>query len=641
MCGIVGLYKGNISSNELQEMSNRLIHRGPDDSGVYVCQTGLLGFAHRRLAIQDPGAMGSQPMLSKSGRFVIVFNGEIYNHQELRTKLLIENPNLKWSGHSDTETLLEVISYWGLERALREIVGMFALAVWDNLERQLFLARDRMGEKPLYYGFFDEQFIFSSELKGFPTRCKKNFKLSSEGLRAYLKYGYVPEPYSIYSGVNKLMPGCYIKISKNDRSFQIYPYWDYASAVKRSQSSLISIPTDNLVSQLDNKLAEVVSKQQIADVEIGCLLSGGIDSSLIAAMMQNNSSDSINTYTIGFKDKAYDESRYAKKVADYLGTKHHELILGEKEIISVIEKIPMVYDEPFADASQIPTFLVSAFASKKVKVVLTGDGGDELFGGYNRYIWAKKLSQLCDYEKWIFRKLLMGFSNKYISSIMLNGLSMQKHKQRAFKLESILNLNNIADIYDSLVTIWSEADLLLLESMHNLPLKKNSFIRSFDSFESLLTDQCKMMAIDSLSYLPGDILCKVDRATMANSLEARAPFLDPELVQFAWRIDPKLKIRNNSSKWILKEVLKKYLPEKIVERPKMGFGIPLGNLLRGPLREWAQNLLSESRIKQDGLFNYEVIHKTWDEHLKGIANWENKIWTILMFQAWFDNQERA
>jgi asparagine synthase (glutamine-hydrolysing) len=655
MCGIAGFlcdendffYK-NLSN--LNNIKNTLNHRGPDDFGIWYDKTDKIGFAHTRLSIQDLSSAGHQPMISFSKRFMMIYNGEIYNHLDLKNKLITLAPNITWKGKSDTETLLNSFEHIGIEKTLSMCTGMFAISIWDFQKKELILIRDRFGEKPLYFGMVQNNFIFGSELKVFKTITKIDNKISRESLNLFLRFGYVPGPRSIYDNIFKLPPGSLLKIKRTDlkdlyikkninfKKFNIKFWWN-AKNKFNSLSSTKFYDSENAIKHTEKTLVESIKSQLISDVPLGTFLSGGIDSSLVTTLMQKKLSMKIKTFTIGFEEQNYDESKYAKKIANYLGTDHNELILNQTEALNIIPTLSKVYDEPFADSSQIPTILLSKFAKKNITVALTGDGGDELFGGYNRYIFLKnfwkKISILPYPLRRYFAKSLKLFPINFIDSFkgIFNLISNSnvvffgdKVAKFSHKMQSVKNLD---DLYLSSLSTYQETSKLLLNSIDEsekiFKLKDNL---NYCDYESL------MMFIDSQTYLIDDILCKVDRASMSTSLETRVPFLDKNVVELAWSLPTSMKIKDGKGKWILREILKKYVPQKYTERPKMGFGIPLGDWLREELKDWGEELINKKNLQNEGYFNSELVTKLWNEHQTKKRDWQSVLWPILMFQAW-------
>ena len=651
MCGITGLISiNNLNSlsNDIQLMSNTLSHRGPDFNGVWVDKENCIALGHSRLSIIDLSSAGVQPMISTKGRYVITFNGEIYNHQELRKRL-----NGNWIGNSDTETLLSAFETWGIEATLPQLEGMFALGLWDTKEKVLYLARDRFGEKPLYFGWAKNSFLFSSELKAIKAFPGFSGTICPKALAQFIRFLYVPTPLSIYKGIFKLEPGCLLKlqvpfsfdIHENaisiDDSFsniQLTKWWSLSKLVISSKLKLIR-NEKIAINELELRLREAINIQSLSDVPLGAFLSGGIDSSTIVALMQSQSDSKIKTFTIGFDESEYDESKYAKNVANYLGTDHYEVMVTAKDALDIIPKLPYIYDEPFADSSQIPSIIVSREAKKNVTVVLSGDGGDEIFGGYNRYNWAKRIWDNLSYlpfpmRQRIGRLLFLIPMDKWSYFPDIFGISMLGDK--VWKLANRLNYVNDGDeLYNSLVAQDIKPNFFMNNNFaNNMTMQFHPIIERSKIPLGLLLEE-RMMYMDSLTYLSDDILCKMDRASMFTSLETRSPFLDSRIVELSWRLPLNMKIRGNVSKWVLREVLKKYVPSQLTERPKAGFAIPIGKWLRGPLKYWAEELISEHQIKRSGQFNLISINNLWSEHQSLKRDHTNQLWAILMFQAWY------
>lgn len=637
MCGIVGFWGGSFAQQDaerlLQRMAKTLFHRGPDDRGVWFDENSQLGFAHTRLSILDISVAGHQPMMSSSNRFMIIFNGEIYNHIALREELE-KIQTYAWRGHSDTETLLEAFDAWGVEKTLQKTVGMFALALWDSHKGTLTLARDRLGEKPLYYGWHGQSFLFGSELKSLKCHPDFNPEINKGSIALLMRHNYIPTPYSIYTHVSKLRAGTFLTL-KRDKSFEIQTYWSAETIMTKAKNESFQGSVDEALQHLEKLLATSVSSQMIADVPLGAFLSGGIDSSTVVALMQAHSSQKIKTFSIGFEEERFNEAPYARAVAKHLRTEHTELHVSAKDALGVVPTLCTLYDEPFADSSQIPTFLVSKLAKEHVSVALSGDGADELFCGYNRYtitnaLWHKiNRLPLC-----IRQNMAKGLNALPLEK--LNALPFKAYTHLGDKMRKgtqMLSLESIDALYLGLVSHELHPENLLLHVK-----EPQSFLQEHQQiFESLL-DIEKMMAYDLMMYLPDDILVKVDRAAMAVSLETRVPFLDHRVVEFAWSLPLSMKLYQGESKYVLKKLLYKYVPKHLLDRPKMGFGIPIEHWLRYELREWAEALLNEKRLKDEGFFNVGLVRKRWHEHLTCKKNWAYHLWDILMFQAWLDNQ---
>ena len=637
MCGIAG-YLGEIpnSNNLLFEMINAVNHRGPDNHGIWFDENAGIGFAHSRLSILDISSAGHQPMHSVSNNLVMIFNGEIYNHNEIRSELeKISNRN--WNGHSDTETLLAAIEEWGLDNALRKTKGMFALALWDKFNKKLSLARDRLGEKPLYYGWVNEQFVFASELKSIKKFPSFNNQIDRSSLALFLRFNSIPAPHSIYKDIYKLEPGQIIKFYADSKRTEKHDFWSIEKVYKKARKTKFSFTPSEAVNKLESVLSNAVSSQMQSDVPLGAFLSGGIDSSTIVSLMQSHSDVNVNTFSIGFNSKDFDEAQHAGMVAKHLGTNHFEKYVTDSDALDVIPYLPNIYDEPFADSSQIPTFLVSQFAKHEVTVALSGDAGDELFGGYNRYVFSDKIFSKIAKAPNLLRKLIsktiFSMSEDKWDSI-LGGLMSKRYANIGHKLHkaaNVLSAESIRDLHFQLISqIHNPSDWLINANEHKTIL--NDGIERFAELNFVE----QMMAYDLITYLPTDILTKVDRAAMAVSLETRVPFLDLEVIELSALLPMEYKIRNGVTKWALREILYKHVPKDLIERPKMGFAVPLAEWLRGPLKDWAESLLDEKRLHQEGFFNVEFVRSKWVEHISGSRNWHHQLWNVLMFQAWLE-----
>ena len=651
MCGLVGYCEsgGERISGEASEVLARMaatfVSRGPDDSGVWHEDSGI-GLAHRRLSILDLSPAGRQPMTSGSGRYVIVFNGEIYNHLELRKQL----DHSSWRGHSDTETLLAAIEEWGIERALKNAIGMFAIALWDRQASQLTLARDRLGEKPLYYGWqrtgHRAVFLFGSELKALRVHPAFSAEVDRDALCLLMRYGYIPAPHSIYKGIHKLQPGSFATVSLLQPDPMAQTYWSLADVAVSGNEARFSGTPDAAVDALEVLLKSAVRQQMAADVPLGAFLSGGIDSSTVVALMQAQSNRPVKTFTIGFHEAAYNEAVHAKKVAQHLGTDHTELYVSSQEALAVIPSLPELYCEPFADSSQIPTFLVSRLARQKVTVSLSGDAGDELFAGYNRYVLAQRLWGKVSRVPLGVRSLAAAGIrtvspsawNKVVGRIQACAPRSWRQANVGDKLHKgagVLGARSIDELYLGLVSHWEPDGLVLGGGEPPTWLRGDPLgLEGLDAVQ-------RMMALDAVTYLPDDILCKVDRAAMGVSLESRVPFLDHRVVEFAWRIPQCMKMRDGVGKWVLRQVLQRYVPRALIERPKMGFGVPIDSWLRAPLKDWAESLLDEGRLRREGYFNPVPIRQKWAEHLSGRRNWQHHLWDVLMFQGWLERIRAA
>lgn len=656
MCGIFGVISqaGSITETQLGELVACLAHRGPDHQGVWVNNDGRVGLGHRRLSILDLSPQGAQPMRSGSGRYVITYNGEIYNFAALKSELASQGHN--FHGGSDTEVILAAFEQWGIENSLIRLTGMFAFGVWDNQERQLTIARDRIGEKPLYYGWHRGQFLFGSELAPFQRGGASGLEIDRDALTQLLRFGFIPAPHSIYRGIYKLPPGASLKLRCEDSSrvpngfsphanhetpLAPQSFWSLSKIVQ-GRKHPTRVPNDGeVLKQFETLLSEVIRQQMVADVPLGAFLSGGVDSSAIVALMQRFAPRPVRTFSIGFREREFDEAGYARAVARHLGTDHTELYLGAEDAIRVIEKLPEIYSEPFGDSSQIPTVLVSRLAHQDVKVALSGDGGDELLAGYRRYIWARKLWSYTRVvppgARGIIAKLAHSVTPQQwdhlwaiMKPLLPTALRVARPGYRVHKAASFYSAHTFSDLYLSLVSVWDEAASAVING--DEPLTVYNSRASWPSGISTLEE---MLWLDTVSYLPDDILVKVDRAAMAVGLETRIPLLDHRMIEFIWGLPTELRERKGESKWLLRRLLLKYIPAELVERPKMGFGVPIGDWLKGPLKDWAEDLLSENRLRHDGFFDAAIVRQKWSQHLKGERNWQYPLWHLLMFQQWY------
>ena len=656
MCGFAGFLTNNTNALANAEaianaMALTIGHRGPDDGGVWFDDQAGIALAHRRLSILDLSPAGHQPMASKNNRYVIAFNGEIYNHLELRRELEMMphtssiTPKvvaaINWRGHSDTETLLAGFEAWGVEATLKKTVGMFAISLWDKEEKVLTLARDRMGEKPLYYGFQNNAFLFGSELKALKVHPEFLSEIDRDVLCLYLRHCYIPAPYSIYKGIKKLLPGTYVQVrlgdDANSPSLTPKSYWNMEEVVARGGDNPFIGSDEQAVHALDSQLKQSIGLQMMADVPLGAFLSGGVDSSAVVALMQTQSSRPVKTFSIGFNEAGYNEAGYAKAVAKHLGTDHTELYVSAAEAMGVIPLLGKMYDEPFADSSQIPTFLVSQMARQHVTVSLSGDGGDELFGGYNRYLLADKWQKI-ERVPFFLRKMtghLIETLSPSAWDAVFNQLTLIKTfpSNMGAKLQKLAKRLEKVDgtqaLYYSLVSEIDFPEQIVLGA------KEPQTWLTQVGVKALFQDpRQQMMFLDAMTYLPDDILVKVDRAAMANSLETRVPFLDHRVVELASRLPMDMKIREGETKWLLRQVLYQYVPKELIERPKAGFGIPLAEWLRGPLKGWVETLIDEKRLAKEGYFNVQYVRDLWNAHLSGRCNHQSLLWSLLMFQAW-------
>jgi len=640
MCGLTGFlqpagFEPAAATALATTMADRIVHRGSDDAGVWVDAQAGIALAHRRLSILDLSPAGHQPMSSSSGRWMLVYNGETYNHLELRRELEAGDAAPAWRGHSDTETLLAAIEAWGPEATLRRSVGMFALALWDRQRRELWLARDRLGEKPLYYGWQGDTFLFGSELHALRAHPAFAAGIDRGSLALLLRHNYVPAPYSIHQGISKLPPGHWLRLGSDRRDAEPVAYWSLADVAEHGTSTPFTGNDEQAVDRLAELMSVAVRGQKVADVPLGALLSGGIDSTLIAALMQSQATRPVRTFTIGFEEDAWDEAAHARAVAAHLGTEHTELRLAGADALALVPHLPAIYDEPFADSSQLPTHLVMQLARQHVTVALSGDGGDEFFGGYNRYFLGPELWRKVGWMPPSLRNALFRMAPALPAKFKARlGTTQVDDKLR--KLAQMFGdhcIASIDDLYCGLVSEWPDSDNMIVDGRlpPNLLDDRNRWPRLSDPV-------ARMMALDGLTYLPDDILVKVDRAAMAVSLETRAPFLDRDVVEFAWSLPMSMKLRDGRGKWILRRLLDRHVPRSLVERPKMGFGIPLDDWLRGPLRDWAESLLDEGRLRREGYLRPEPIREAWKQHLGGRASFGYRLWSVLMFQAWLERQ---
>lgn len=640
MCGIAG-FLGFTHLNQpaysLERMTASLQHRGPDAQGLWLDPEAQIALGHRRLAIVDLSSAGQQPMRSADERYLCVFNGEIYNHQALRKELEGSGLQPQWRGHSDTETLLAGFAYWGIEATLQKTVGMFAIALWDQQERSLTLIRDRMGEKPLYYGWIGAQFAFASELKALRQLPAFEAELDRGVLASYLQCAYVTSPASIYQGIYKLEAGCLLALKLQQlpqKQAQPKAWWSSLDIALQGQQALLTDQTTALAC-LEQQLQQAVQLQAQADVPLGAFLSGGIDSSLIVSLMQAQHSQAIRTFTVAFEQAGFNEAQHARTVAEHLGTLHTEFTVGAQEALNVIPLLPQLYDEPFADTSQIPTFLISHYARQQVTVALSGDAGDELFGGYRSYLFAQKIwSRLA----WLPTKLRKQ-ATQYLLSIPTPTLSkclLQSDEQLATQLHKIASAlqasESVYDLFPRLSQAWQAPETVVIGATQlATPWPLSKLAAHFSDAESA------MMMFDTLNILPDNMLCKVDRAAMGASLETRVPFLDHRVVELAWRLPLSFKINQGQGKWLVRQLLYKYVPAPIVNRPKQGFNVPLASWLRTELRDWAEELLNPIRLQQQGYLQAKLVQQEWQQFLSGAAN-QQRLWCILMFQAWLDSQ---
>lgn len=641
MCGIAGFLElgGNSTAERLQDisaaMAKRLAHRGPDAAGSWVDASAGIALGHRRLAIRDLSSQGGQPMLSACGRYVLVHNGEIYNCDHLRQTLEGEGA-WHWSGHSDTEILLAAISHWGLEAALARLSGMFAFALWDREKATLYLVRDRLGEKPLYYGWMGNTLLFASELKALHAHPAWRGEIDRDSVVQLLRFGYIPAPGSIFRGICKLPPGMLLEISRAAAAPR--SYWTLDEVARAGMASPFQGDAGEAAGQLEQLLRQSVRQQMVADVPLGVFLSGGVDSSLVAALAQAEGRAPIRTFSIGFAEAAYDETRHARQVARHLGTEHAEMVVTPQHALALIPDLPEIYDEPFADPAQIPACLLARFARQHVVTCLSGDGGDELFGGYDRYLWGARA--------WALGRSLPDSVRKHAASLLVAipgrlwdvlGAALPPRQRyflsgaRLHKLARILAAERPDEVYLRLVERWDSA-VEMVPGARQLLLPGEPHAWG-DGTGGMVQ---RMLLLDGMGFLPDDVLAKVDRATMAVGLESRAPFLDHHIAEFAWRLPLAMKICQGHNKWLLRQVLYRHVPEKLVERPKMGFAVPLDDWLRGPLRDWAEHLLDERSLRHGGLLDARLVRRKWQEHLSGKRHWQHGLWSVLMLQAWLE-----
>lgn len=645
MCGIAGFLDTCADHHPaaqldalLDRMGQTIAHRGPDDRGSWHDADAGIGLAHRRLSILDLSPAGRQPMHSACERYVIVFNGEIYNWANLRAELEASGQAPAWRGHSDTEVLLAGFAAWGVAATLTRVRGMFALALWDRAAQLLVLARDRIGEKPLYYGTVGHSFVFGSELKALRQIPSAGFETDPGALAQMLRYGYVPAPFSIYRGIFKLPPGTLLRVAADGTFGEPEPWWRFEDVMQNGIATRLALSDAEALDSLDALVGAAVGEQMVADVPLGALLSGGLDSSTVVALMQARSVRPVRTFTIGFDEGEYDEAMHAKAVARHLGTAHTELHVTPQQAREVIPRLPEIYDEPFADASQIPTALVCALTRQHVTVCLSGDAGDELFAGYNRYLWATALWQRFSRLPAGLRRALAGGMSVLpaatwngvfgaIGAVLPSRLRVKNPGDKLHKLAEVMGANSPEALYRELVSQWHGPLPLRVDGEPPMLVADPSRWPAASSFIE------RMLAVDTTTYLPDDILVKVDRAAMAVSLETRVPFLDERVIAFAWQLPLHQKVRNGEGKWLLRRLLYRYVPRELVERPKQGFGVPIEHWLRGPLREWAEDLLSPAALAADGLLDPAPIRAMWQRHLAG-RNVQYALWPILMYQAW-------
>lgn len=636
MCGLTGFwgYQSSYSKQHLKaivsKMSSNIQSRGPDSSGVWVDENKQLAIGHQRLSIIDLSLAGHQPMCSRTGNSVIAYNGEVYNANDIRDELVKEGVQFK--GYSDTEVVVEACEIWGVTKAVKKLIGMFAFALWDVRSETLVLVRDRLGIKPLYWGNINHTVFFGSQLKSFYPHPKFEPAICKMALSKFLQFNYIPAPYSIFDKIYKVNPGTILRFTKYGEKHEEV-YWqlsDYAGLEKddRDESDII-LATESL-------MKDSISKRMISDVPLGAFLSGGIDSSVVVALMQSQASMPVKTFSIGFSESDYNEAHYAKRVAKHLGTEHHEWYVTSKEAQDVIPKIPDIFDEPFADMSQIPTYLVSKLAREHVAVSLSGDGGDELFSGYNRYKFVEQVWDKIGKAPYPFREIgkrsLTMLPPKHwdrLSYLLPKKIKPKRFGDKIHKFAKLMSSRDIFEYYEKCISFWQPSEQIVSNFLCD-----DESVWSKYSVPSNLNYIEKMQLLDTYTYLPDDILAKVDRASMAVGLEARVPLLDHRLVEAAWKTPFNLKMRKGQTKWILRKILEKYVPNELIDRPKMGFGVPVGDWLRGPLKEWAEQLLSKSAINDFGYLRAEGITEKWQSHLTGVENEQYSLWGVLMFHSW-------
>ncbi|MBU9650420.1 asparagine synthase (glutamine-hydrolyzing) [Burkholderia multivorans] len=655
MCGIDGFLNSVAFDEEtargtLARMTASLAHRGPDAQGLWVDPAAGIALGHRRLAIVDLSVHGRQPMASACGRYVMVFNGEIYNHRELRAQLERVGRAPAWRGHSDTEVLLAAFAAWGVDATLRRATGMFALALWNRESRVLTLARDRIGEKPLYYGRIGDALVFASELKALRAYPGFDGEIDRDALCLYLRHSAVPAPHTIYRGIRKLPPGTWIQFEHAQDTPRIRTYWALEHAIDAGHHEPFAGTAAEAVDRLDTVLRQAVARQMEADVPLGAFLSGGVDSSAIVALMQAQSAAPVDTFTIGFHEAGYDEAGYAKAVARHLGTRHTELYVTADHALEVVPKLPAIYDEPFSDASQIPTFLVAELTRRHVKVSLSGDGGDELFGGYTRYFLTPRLWRKLHRVPAAVRTRIAGALHALrpdhadqLAAVAQGAWGAGELREsptrigdRLHKLGHVMTADSRIGLYRLLMSSVHHPERIALAG-HEPPTP----LDTASAWPAHLSFAEQAMAIDTLTYLPTDILTKVDRAAMAVSLETRMPFLDHHVVEFAWRLPASLRLPEGQSKALLRRLLDRYVPTELIDRPKQDFCAPIDHWLRGALRDWADALLQPSRLRDEGFFDAAAVERLWRQHQAGRMNWQHQLWTVLMFQAWLDAQRTA
>jgi len=651
MCGIAGYFtlprskSSDQMTAEVTRMTDAIVLRGPDDSGAWVDAENGVALGHRRLSILDLSPLGHQPMTSADGRFVIVFNGEIYNFQQLRADL--EKHGHTWRGHSDTEIMLAAFRQWGITEATKRFNGMFAFAVWDKEDHTLTLVRDRLGEKPLYYGRLGDTFVFASELKAICALPGFNAAINRDAICAQLRFNYIPDPWCIYEGLHKLPPASLITLKAPSDKPTPQLYWDLRQVIEHGLDHPFTGSESEAIDTFEAILKEAVGMRMVADVPLGAFLSGGVDSSLIVAMMQQQSARPVRTFTIGFDVAEYNEAQYAKEVANHLKTDHTEMYVTGQDALDAIPLMPGLYDEPFSDYSQIPTYLVCKMARQHVTVALSGDAGDELFGGYERYfvgrnLWDKfarmppALKKLTAAAMTLLPPGALNSLGKLAKPVLPKRLRHVPFGDKLHKLAEVVAAPGMESLYLTLMSHWKQPEDIVIGG-HD----RNTSITDTRGWPRVSDFTHRMMHLDMETYLPGDILTKVDRAAMGVSLEGRIPLLDTNLIEFAWKVPFSMKVRGGQGKWLMRETLYRHVPKSMIDRPKRGFGVPLEHWLRGELRDWAEDLLSESRLKREGYFHPAPIRQKWQEHLSGTRNWHFYLWDILMFQAWLNDSSKS
>jgi asparagine synthase (glutamine-hydrolysing) len=650
MCGFVGsIQEGGPPPDELTRMAESIRHRGPDDAGVWIDPAAGIGLAHRRLSIVDLSPAGHQPMHSESGRLVIAFNGEIYNHLAVRAELEAAGAAPAWRGHSDTETLLAAFERWGVRDTLRRTVGMFAFALWNTSERILYLGRDRLGEKPLYFGWQGGAFVFASELKALRRHRAFRGELDRDALAAYFRHNYIPAPLSIYRGIRKVEPGTFVALQWRPGDGPVEPrahaYWRLADAIRTGAERPFEGDDHEATDELERVLRDSIGLQQVADVPLGAFLSGGIDSSTVVALMRDVTGRPPRTFTIGYHEPGYNEAEHAAAVARHLGSDHTEVYVSERDFLDVVPRLPDIYDEPFSDSSQVPTVLLCALARRSVTVALSGDGGDELLGGYGRYFKARAVRRSLQRVPRMLRRIAgkglstvptQAWSTAYraLEPLMPVGLRVARPSDKAERLARLMRTEGADSIYRQIVSHWHDPEALLVEGVEppTVLTDPSRWPAPIEGFEAW------MMGVDTLSYLPDDILVKVDRAAMSASLETRVPMLDHRVVEFCWQLPLSMRMRGDQGKWLLRRVLDRHVPRTLTDRPKRGFSAPIESWLRGPLRSWAGELLDETRLRSEGVLRSEPVAALWREHLAGRGNGHYLLWDVLMFQAWLERQ---